>query len=192
MTMRKTDRRTLMTIEIIKDALLELLHKTAYERITITAQCKQAEITRATFYLHFDNVDQVVDGILDDALRLSELDPLQKININLAQKETQTNAYDPDIALPACQRASSLPKYQKLFMDDSLSYIILNKLYHKEYEVQVPRMMQTYHISEKQAANLFLYTLHGNFALNKALKWQKNAEWYDMQNLIHKILEPKK
>ena len=74
MTVRKTDRRTLITKEMIKDALLTLLQHTRYEKITITALCKQAEITRTTFYLHYDNLDDVLDELLDEALRLSELE----------------------------------------------------------------------------------------------------------------------
>ena len=50
---RKTDRRTVMTKGMIQDALLELLQNTPYEKITVTALCKQSEITRATFYLHY-------------------------------------------------------------------------------------------------------------------------------------------
>jgi len=46
---RKTDRRTLMTRRIIRDALLDLLQTTPYTRITVTMLCRQAEITRATF-----------------------------------------------------------------------------------------------------------------------------------------------
>ena len=71
MTVRKTDRRTIMTKGMIKDALLELLQNTPYEKITVTALCKQSEITRATFYLHYNNIDNVLDELLDDALRLT-------------------------------------------------------------------------------------------------------------------------
>ena len=69
LTARKTDRRTVMTKSMIKDALLELLQNTPYEKITVTALCKQSEITRATFYLHYNNIDNVLDELLDDALR---------------------------------------------------------------------------------------------------------------------------
>ena len=69
LTVRKTDRRTIMTKGMIKDALLELLQNTPYEKITVTALCKQSEITRATFYLHYNNIDNVLDELLDDALR---------------------------------------------------------------------------------------------------------------------------
>ncbi len=44
MTIRKTDRRSLITKSMIKDALLELLQNTPYEKITVTALCKQSKI----------------------------------------------------------------------------------------------------------------------------------------------------
>lgn len=64
MIVRKTDRRTVMTKGMIQDALLELLQNTPYEKITVTALCKQSEITRATFYLHYNNIDDVLEELL--------------------------------------------------------------------------------------------------------------------------------
>ena len=139
MTVRKTDRRTIMTKGMIKDALLELLQNTPYEKITVTALCKQSEITRATFYLHYNNIDNVLDELLDDAL------------------------------LPACQRAASNPKYRILFLDESLSHHMLRKLYQMQKTQRVPEIMRAYHVNEWEAEKIFLYMLHGNFAVNKSL-----------------------
>lgn len=69
---RKTDRRTVYTCNVVKDALLELLEQTTFEKVTVAAVCKQAEVTRATFYIHYDNLTAVLDEVLDDALRITE------------------------------------------------------------------------------------------------------------------------
>lgn len=69
---RKTDRRTLYTRQVIKDALLELTNRIPYEKINVTMLCKQADIARATFYLHYDSLDEVLDAVIDDALLFSE------------------------------------------------------------------------------------------------------------------------
>ena len=45
---RKTDRRTLYTRNVIKDALLEALAEKPIEQITVTDVCGRAEITRVT------------------------------------------------------------------------------------------------------------------------------------------------
>lgn len=196
MTARKTDRRTLITKGIIKDALLELLQNTPYEKITVTALCRQSEITRATFYLHYDNIDDVLDELLDDALRLTELDAMHSIGtaISVQRIENDKNIpipdSDPDALLPACQRAASNPKYRILFLDESLSHHILRKLYQMQKPRRIPEIMQNYHVAEWEAEKIFLFMLHGNFAVNKSLGWNKNADWYHIQEIIKNLLKP--
>ena len=149
---RKTDRRTVMTKGMIQDALLELLQNTPYEKITVTALCKQSEITRATFYLHYNNIDDVLEELLDDALRLTELDAIQPLPSAISnriienEKNIEERNSDPDALLPACQRAASNPKYRILFLDESLSHHILRKLYQMQKPQRIPDIMRDYQI----------------------------------------------
>ena len=69
---RKTDRRTIYTKNVIKDALLKLMEKKQFDQITVAALCRQAEITRATFYIHYDNLTVVLNELLEDALQTTE------------------------------------------------------------------------------------------------------------------------
>ena len=50
---RKQDRRTRYTRQTIKDTFLELLKQKSFTKITVTEICKNAEINRGTFYLHY-------------------------------------------------------------------------------------------------------------------------------------------
>ena len=185
-----------MTKGMIKDALLELLQNTAYEKITVTALCRQAEITRATFYLHYDNIDDVLNELLDDALRLTELDALHSLTPTLYNRDIENESNleetspDPDALLPACQRAASNPKYRILFLDESLSHHILKKLYQMQKTQRIPEIMRDYHVTEWEADKIFLFMLHGNFAVNKSLGWNKNADWYRIQEIIKNLLKP--
>ena len=194
MIVRKTDRRTVMTKGMIKDALLELLHNTPYEKITVTALCKQSEITRATFYLHYNNIDAVLDELLDDALRLTELDAIQTlpsvISNRTIENKKNSEEMNPDALLPACQRAASNPKYRILFLDESLSHHMLRKLYQTQKTQRIPEIMRAYHVNEWEAEKIFLYILHGNFAVNKSLGWEKNEDWYHIQKVIKRLLKP--
>lgn len=196
MAERKTDRRTIYTKNLIKDSLLDLLKKTPYEKITITAICKRSEITRATFYLHYNNIDEVLDETLDEALRLTELDtgfsvsPSHLFTGPESKISSSPIAEDLDIYLPACQRAASDPKYQVLFLDETMSHHILEKLYRREKDKKIPEIMNTYHVTEWEADKLFLFILHGSFAVNKSLGWNKNSDWYSMQKVIQKLLKP--
>lgn len=182
---------------MIKDALLELLQNTPYEKITVTALCKQSEITRATFYLHYNNIDNVLDELLDDALRLTELDAIQPLPSAISnrsienEKNIEERNPDPDALLPACQRAASNPKYRILFLDESLSHHMLRKLYQMQKPQRIPEIMRDYHLNEWEAEKIFLYMLHGNFAVNKSLGWDKNEDWYHIQKVIKRLLNPR-
>ncbi|MBU3174620.1 TetR/AcrR family transcriptional regulator [Clostridium estertheticum] len=208
MAKRKTDRRTIYTKNVIKDSLLALLNHSSYEKISVTALCKQSEITRTTFYLHYNNIDAVLNELLDEALRLTELDsgfsssPISStINTSLGNPVSATvnsddsanetsDSYDPDALLPVCQRAASNPKYRILFLDKTMSHYILEKLYRRAREKKIPEIMNIYHVSEWEADKLFLYMLNGSFAVNKSLGWNKNAEWYQAQKIIQKLIQP--
>ena len=55
--MNKTAENNRKTIET---ALLELMKKQSYERISITDICRQAGVSRTTFYHHFSKADDVL------------------------------------------------------------------------------------------------------------------------------------
>ena len=63
---RKQDRRTRYTRQTIKDTFLELLKQKSFTKITVTEICKNAEINRGTFYLHYYDIHDVLTDIFDD------------------------------------------------------------------------------------------------------------------------------
>ena len=65
---RREDRRTIYTKNVIKDAMLELLAEGPFEKITVAALCRKAEIVRTTFYLHYDGLTDVLKELADDAI----------------------------------------------------------------------------------------------------------------------------
>ena len=65
---RKEDRRIRYTRQIIKETFLKLLAKKSFTKITVTELCRIAEINRGTFYLHYYDMEDVLDDILNDML----------------------------------------------------------------------------------------------------------------------------
>lgn len=63
---RKQDRRTRYTRQTIKDTFLELLTQKSFTKITVTEICKNAEINRGTFYLHYYDIHDVLSDIFND------------------------------------------------------------------------------------------------------------------------------
>ena len=61
-------RRVKMTKKMIKDAYIELLETNPDKRLSITEICQRADINRSTFYMHYEDVNQLVKEIEDELL----------------------------------------------------------------------------------------------------------------------------
>lgn len=61
-------RRVRMTKKMIKDAYIELLESNPDKRLSITEICQRADINRSTFYMHYEDVNQLVKEIEDEIL----------------------------------------------------------------------------------------------------------------------------
>ena len=190
---RKTDRRTLYTRQVVKDALLELLENNPYDKINVTMLCRQAEITRATFYLHYVDLNAVLDEVINEALDIAEhsgsLDDFatrQQHLMDLLKNGPQSLKGNEQFLAP-CQRIADHPKYRNLFRDDSLSYYIIRKMYLAERDMSVPYIQRQCGISMEDADKLFIFTLFGMYYVNRAMKWEKNDDWYRIQYLINHL-----
>lgn len=185
MTKRKIDRRTRYTINGIKEAFLELINQHSYSQITVAQVCRQAEITRSTFYLHFNNLTDVLNSVLDDALMISQnnagsLPLTNNISIDyLKQNES---------LLPTCQRIANSQKYRALLMDPDLSEYIIGRIANHERASTISLIQERTGLDQKDAENLFIYTLHGSFAINKRHHFIKDDEWYHEVKMLNQFI----
>jgi AcrR family transcriptional regulator len=60
------DRRVQRTRLALRDALISLLIERGWDEITIQDLCERANVGRSTFYLHFQNKEQLLVDGLDD------------------------------------------------------------------------------------------------------------------------------
>ena len=96
MEKKREDRRSKYTRMIIKDSFLNLLKEKSYDKISVSQICKNSEITRTTFYLHYSNLDDVLLETLEEALEIS------KISMNF--EKSSTNIFIDNDVIPLCQR----------------------------------------------------------------------------------------
>lgn len=62
----KLDRRAKYTRQALKDSLIELMKDQSIQKITVKALCEKADINRATFYGHYDNIESLLEEIETD------------------------------------------------------------------------------------------------------------------------------
>lgn len=58
--MNKSESKYFNTALLMDEALLLLLEKKEYEFITVTEICEKAGVNRSTFYLHYQNMDELL------------------------------------------------------------------------------------------------------------------------------------
>ena len=68
------DKRIVKTKRSLKDAMIRMLDREEFEHISITELCREAEISRITFYSHYSDKYALLDDIFNDMLILGTAD----------------------------------------------------------------------------------------------------------------------
>lgn len=188
--MNKNDRRYAYTHNVIKDAMLELLQTNDFNQITVSSLSRQAQVGRATFYTHYDNLTDVLEELIEDAIKATQrstasnsLRGMQEMVEYLSTEQGMKDLETKLLLLPVCQRVADNPKYNVLFRDPAISDFILQIIYRQERDYQVAQLMKT-GISEKEADMLFVYMVSGAYAVNNKMGWKKDPEWLRVQRTI--------
>lgn len=189
---RKTDRRTIYTKNVIKDALLDALAEKSFEQITVTDVCRRAEVTRATYYIHYQSLTEVLDELLNDALQMADQDCQKQDEdalqiMSLLAEETADYLKEKESLLPVCQRVAQLPKYQVIFHDETISGYVVNRIYQCQRQRLAPVFMKKLHLTKKEAEMLTLFVITGTYNVNKSLNWKKNGTWYQIHSMLLKF-----
>jgi AcrR family transcriptional regulator len=64
MTEKAPDRRIQKTLQLLQNALVELILEKGYDAVTIQEILDRANVGRSTFYAHFENKDQLLRSLL--------------------------------------------------------------------------------------------------------------------------------
>ena len=166
---RPLDRRARYTRAVIREAFYELLREKGFEKMTVSDLCRQAQINRGTFYLHYEDKYELLNALIDEAL---DADPLLD-------------------GTPAalCQRAPVNSDYRLLYHDPAVFPFVAARVIERGAAEAIPSIMEKTGLGEADAHILFIYTAHGNLAVNQALNWQKGTAFNRAQALVSSFTE---
>lgn len=170
---RKTDRRTRYTRQTIRETLLELMREKGFQHVTVTEVCKRAEINRGTFYLHYLDLNDVLDDILTELMSETTcaLDHVLCPN-------RQCTTY------PFCDKIRSNDRYQVLFLDDSVTENLLRKLSDSCKEDYVTYLMSHSLLTFQEAEAIFTFQMNGCLAINRLMLRNQCTDWKCIQQTI--------
>ncbi len=171
------DRRTKYTRKAIRDAFVELLNTKPYSKISVTEICRLAEINRGTFYIHYYDVDDV----LDDILNLSFSGVSDTIDHVLCpHKETCT--------YPLCQKVQGNAELRPLFMDETISEKVVKKLSDNSNEGFISYLMQHSDLTFEQAEAIFYFQINGCLTINRLMLKNNCRDWHQVQKCVDRFI----
>ena len=176
---RKEDRRIRYTRQIIKETFLKLLAKKSFTKITVTELCRIAEINRGTFYLHYYDMEDVLDDILNDMLS----DTSSVMEHVLSQKCPSSNC-----SYPFCDKVHSNTSFLSLLLDDTISAKIIDKMTdHKEH--YITWLMSHSILTFEEAEAIFYFQMNGCLTINKLMSRNHCSDWKKIQKTIDSFIK---
>lgn len=173
---RKTDRRTLYTKRVIKEALIDLMHSKPFSKITVKELCAAAEINRGTLYLHYLDLADVLDDIENEVLE-STKDDLAQINLFDDKLSLQMEGF---LTILSQQDLVEL-----LLVQQSEFTHLLDKMVDIVKRNVLPTFKSQLGLTDDLANCLFCYLFHGCLAMNRELAKNNTYGWTEAQALMH-------
>jgi len=170
---RKTDRRTRYTRQVIRDALLELMQQKSFSRVTVTELCRLAEINRGTFYLHYLDLDDVLDDILTELMSETAC-----VLDHVLCPDRTCGGY------PFCDKIQSGSRLRILFLDESITEKLIEKVSAVCKEDYVTYLMSHSLLTCREAEAIFYFQMNGCLAINRQMLRSRRPDWRKVQETI--------
>lgn len=176
---RKEDRRIRYTKQVIKETFLKMLERNSFSKITVTELCRMAEINRGTFYLHYYDMNDVLDDVFNDMLS----DTSSVMDHVLSRK-----CDSPSCSYPFCDKVHSNDMFRHLLLDDTIFTKIIDKLAdHKEH--YITWLMSHSILTFEEAEAIFYFQMNGCLAINRLMSRNHCNDWKKIQKTIDAFIK---
>lgn len=182
---KEVDKRVERTRRLLMDALLELMEKKPYSKLSVANICQHSGVARPTFYLHFHSKEDLLGGYIESMF----LQFYEQIEPHLV---SSPNA-DPIIAEIMFRQWSDNADVARLLVEPDVESIVLS-----EFKRYVGRIMEQYiaahgiQVHEHQHVNYLIDFLTGA-SFMVIMRWIKEGfpvPAKDMGNLYSDLVRP--
>ena len=178
--MNKSESKYFNTALLMDEALLLLLEKKDFEFISVKEICDKAGVNRSTFYLHYENMEDLLKETLGLVNRkFHESFDNKIINLNVSSKDDLFFIKD-EYLMPYLKLIKQHKKVFKLIHDKP--YLFNNNLEKdKMYNSLFKEILSIYGVKEEDKEYVFAFYTQGALAI--ILKWVER----DCEDEIEKI-----
>lgn len=176
--MRKKDKRSIATEAAIKDALLARLESRRLHEVTVSEICKQANITRPTFYQHYGNLADVLDELLDDVVSEVGDVPFEMCEScsAIGQPPSREATWG---GIPFCHFYASNNRYRALLEDNEIAERLIARMVDRgldEMEASLKSRFPNTNIDRGQVRYFNIFRMSGCLAAVKAAR-RNGYDW---------------
>ena len=174
---RKTDRRSVYTRMIIKDSLLALLTKQDYGQLTVADVCRAAEISRSTFYRHYDNLRQVIDELFAD------------VRERIVNPDYSAGTGEEESPRHLCIFLRKNRKYLPLFLSPHFQAEAVNWFVSNEVKLRGWLKSEGESLEKEELRTIMLFQLNGCLALIRENLDASDADWERIKNSVDAFMK---
>lgn len=178
----KTDLRKVKSVKKIKEAFISLHSKEGYDGMTVSSICKEAGISRGTFYAHYGNIPDVLNDVLDEALDCTG--KLWSKYLNIDQGNLRN-----ECAVPFCIFVRENKKYQKILIDDNFSSLIVKKMVDRSFDVYYDYVSAHSELTKEQLKAIMGFQISGCLSITKTGIRDNVKEWSCIRECIDKFVK---
>ncbi len=154
---KKEDLRVIKTKNNIKRSFIELAKSAGYQKMSIKELCEKALINRNTFYLHYQNKDDLVREMINDTIskyKVSFMPLITQFFLNLQNKDIENFAKNIESLLKMLYEDIEL--YRIILTDDYLTGYF--RSVEQVYEKNITNYLN---IKSNRAKLIFRYMMSG-------------------------------
>ena len=142
--------------------------------------CKTAEINRGTFYLHYCDLYHVLEELISDMLEETT---------SLIEHLMCPFQAEGSCTYPFCTKIHGDTTYQVLFLDESISSLLIDKIADKGKESFVTWVMKHSLLTFEEAESIYYFQINGCLAINRQALKNHSANWQTIQATIDQFIK---
>lgn len=148
-------RSSIRSKNLIKKALVKLMHEKELARITVSDIIREADISRGTFYAHYTDINSVIEQIENEELKklLAFVDSFKGADL-----KNPTTVFLRSV----CEYLAQDMEYYRMIIKTNIVHNFLNRLINIFYEKTVKSILEANESVSATGADIYLsYTSAG-------------------------------
>ena len=186
----KGDRRSRRTDMLLQESLVDLLQKKNLRDITVSELTDYADLSRTTFYLHYDNIDQLYNQLEENLYRqFVKILSVSTDNSHPIQHVVATADGQPKIPIIAtvCRAIEGNPLLAATIINNPNGQL-LQRIYTAGYDSLIENVLDVYpDIAKYKIDYYYAFIVHGIVGMIET--WLLRNQEEDVEEIIELLTE---